>query len=190
MVFVADGLGAWLVALLAHAGRKCLTTVALGSDQERAPRQAATAAVELTTGTCAQMTSELSSWQWSSARCSVSRCPDASMSGQTAVPEALQAGIAQQLAHLGDRNLTSTGQSSADVLGVSAAVLAAKLTGHLVRDIVVRGSSGAPLAPLAAQLDYDKTLLQGQRIGHPRSAGQRGAEGAGPGWTSGGGGRE
>src|SRR4051794_4997770 len=44
VVFVADDLGAWLVGLLADAGRKKLTTWVLGSDQERAVRQAATAA--------------------------------------------------------------------------------------------------------------------------------------------------
>ena len=41
MVFVADDLGAWLVGLLADAGRKKLITVVLGSEQERALRQAA-----------------------------------------------------------------------------------------------------------------------------------------------------
>ena len=49
-MFVADDLGAWLVGLLADAGRKRLTTVVLGSDQERAMRQAATVAVKLTAG--------------------------------------------------------------------------------------------------------------------------------------------
>src|ERR1039457_5472288 len=47
-VFVADDLGAWLVALLADRGRRRLTTVVLGSDQERALRQAARAAVQFT----------------------------------------------------------------------------------------------------------------------------------------------
>ena len=45
MVFVADDLGAWLVFVLAEAGRKKPTTLVLGSDQERALRQAAAAAV-------------------------------------------------------------------------------------------------------------------------------------------------
>ena len=48
MVVVADALGAWLVGLLADAGRKKLTTLILGTDQERALRSAATAAVLLT----------------------------------------------------------------------------------------------------------------------------------------------
>ena len=48
MVFVADDLAAWLIGLLADAGRKRLTTFVLGSDQERALRSAATAAMQLT----------------------------------------------------------------------------------------------------------------------------------------------
>lgn len=48
VVFAADDLGAWLVGLLADAGRKKLITVVLGSEQERARRQAASAAVEVT----------------------------------------------------------------------------------------------------------------------------------------------
>ena len=48
MVFVADDLAAWLVGMLADAGRKRLTTLVLVSDHERALRQAATAAVQLT----------------------------------------------------------------------------------------------------------------------------------------------
>jgi hypothetical protein len=39
VVSVADDLGAWLVGLLAEAGRKKLTTLVLGSDQERALRR-------------------------------------------------------------------------------------------------------------------------------------------------------
>jgi len=47
-VFVADDLGAWLTGLLADAGRRKLTALVLGTDQERALRSAATAAVRLT----------------------------------------------------------------------------------------------------------------------------------------------
>ena len=46
MVFVADDLAAWLVGLLADAGRRRLIVWVLGTDQERALRQAATAAIQ------------------------------------------------------------------------------------------------------------------------------------------------
>ena len=48
IVFVADDLGAWLIGLLADAGRKKLTSLVLGTDQQRALRSVATAAVVLT----------------------------------------------------------------------------------------------------------------------------------------------
>jgi hypothetical protein len=48
VVFVPDDLGARLVGKLADAGSHRLITWMLGSEQERALRQAATAAVQLT----------------------------------------------------------------------------------------------------------------------------------------------
>lgn len=45
VVFIADDLGAWLIGLLADTGRKNLTALVLGTEQERAVRLVATAAV-------------------------------------------------------------------------------------------------------------------------------------------------
>ena len=90
--------------------------------------------------------------------------PDLPLAGPVMLLEGLQAGIAGQLAVLDDAGLTGTGQSSADVLGVPGTVLADRLTGHLVREIIVRGSGGGPLTPLADQLNHELTRLQGQRI--------------------------
>jgi hypothetical protein len=89
---------------------------------------------------------------------------DAPRARMVTLLEGLQAGIAGQLAVLDDAKLTGTGQSSADVLGVPGTVLADRLTGHLVREIIVRGSGGGPLAPLADQFNHELTRLQGQRI--------------------------
>ena len=47
-MFVADDLAGWLVGLLADMGRRRLIVWMLGTDQERALRQAATAAVQRT----------------------------------------------------------------------------------------------------------------------------------------------
>ena len=44
------------------------------------------------------------------------------------------------------------------------AVLADRLTGHLVREIMLRGSRGGPLTPLADQLNHDLTHLQVRRV--------------------------
>lgn len=90
--------------------------------------------------------------------------PDAWMRGQATLLEALQAGIAERLAVLDDAAVTGTGQSSAEVLRVPGSRLAQTLAGHLVREIMVRGSGGGPLTPLADQLNHDVTHMQGQRL--------------------------
>ena len=165
MVFVVDDLAAWLVGLLADAGRRKLTTLVLGGVQDRALQQAAIAAVQDTAdelspcdsqraGQIAMVISEVFRVQ----------APDAPLAGVATLAEGLQAGIAGQLAVLDDAGLTGTWQSSAEVLGVPGAVLADRLTGHLVREIMLRGSRGGPLTALADQLNHDLTHLQGQRL--------------------------
>jgi hypothetical protein len=156
VVFVADDLAAWLVGLLADAARKKLTALALGSDQERALRKAATVAVQ---DTAAEMSSSVEqAGQFAMVISEVFRepAPDAPTRPATLL-EGLEAGIARQLAVLDDAGLTGTGQSSADVLGVPGTVLAEKLTDHLMREIMFRGSGGGPLTPLADQLNHDLT---------------------------------
>ena len=165
VVFVADALGGWLVGQLADAGRKKLTELVLGSEQERALRRAADAAVWAT----AEEMSPSGGEQAGQVAMVISEVfrdpvPDAPLAGPVMLLEGLQAGIAGQLAVLDDAGLTGTGQSSADVLGVPGTVLADRLTGHLVREIIVRGSGGGPLTPLADQFNHELTRLQGQRI--------------------------
>ena len=165
MVFVADALGGWLVGQLADAGRKRLTELVLGSEQERALRRAADAAVWAT----AVEVSPSGSGQAGQVVMVISEVfgdpvPGAPLAGPLMLLEGLQAGIAGQLAVLDDAELTGTWQSSADVLGVPGAVLADRLTGHLVREIIVRGSGGGPLTPLASQFNHELTRLQGQRM--------------------------
>ena len=165
VVFVADALGGWLVGQLADAGRKKLTELVLGSEQERALRRAADAAVWATAEEMSPSGGEQAG-QVAMVISEVFRdpAPDAPLAGPVMLLEGLQAGIAGQLAVLDDAELTGTGQSSADVLGVPGTVLADRLTGHLVREIIVRGSGGGPLTPLADQLNHELTRLQGQRI--------------------------
>ena len=165
VVFVADALAGWLVGQLADAGRKKLTELVLGSEQERALRRAADAAV----WAIAEEMSPPAGGQAGQVALVISEIfrdpvPGAPLAGPVMLLEGLRAGIAGQLAVLDDAGLTGTGQSSADVLGVPGAVLADRLTSHLVRAIIVRGSGGGPLAPLADQFNHELTRLQGQRI--------------------------
>ena len=164
VVFVADALGGWLVGQLADAGRRKLTELVLGSEQERALRRAADCRG------LGHRRGDEPFW-WRAGRPMVisevfrDPVPAAPLAGPVMLLEGLQAGIAGQLAVLDDAGLTGTGQSSADVLGVPGTVLADRLTGHLVREIIVRGSGGGPLAPLADQFNHELTRLQGQRQG-------------------------
>jgi len=161
VVFVADALGGWLVGQLADAGRRKLTELVLSSEQERALRRAADAAVWAT----AEEMSPSGSGQAGQVAMVISEVfrapvPGAPLAGPVMLLEGLRAGIAGQLTVLDDAGLTGTGQSSADVLGVPGAVPADRLTGHLVREIIVRGSGGGPLTPLASQFNHELTRLQ------------------------------
>lgn len=165
MVFVADALGAWLVGLLADAGRRRLTDWVLGSGQERALRQAATVAVRLTAaelhpegGELAEQLAMVIGQVFSEP------VPGVMLAERAMLLDVLEAGIADQLAVLDDPGMTGTERSAADLLGVSATVLSQKLTSHLVQQIMVRGAHGDPLEPLAAQLNHDVTHLQGKRL--------------------------
>jgi tetratricopeptide (TPR) repeat protein len=165
VVFVADDLVAWVIGLLADAGRKKLTTLVLGSDQKRALRSAVTAAVLATAEELRSDDDE----QAARLALVVSQVfsqpvPDLPLAEHRTVLGALQAGISRQFAFLDGARLAGQGQSSADLLGVPSTVLTEKLTGHLVREIMARGSRGGPLFPLASQLNDDETHLQGSRI--------------------------
>jgi hypothetical protein len=165
VVFVADDLGAWLTGLLADAGRRKLTTFVLGTDQERALRSAATTAVQLTADKLRpDDANEAQHLAMVISQVFRETVPGEPLAGRETVLEALQTGLAEQLAVLDDVSLTGTGQSSSDVLGVPGPVLAQKLIAHLLREIVVSGSRGGPLFPLASQLNDDVTHLQVRRL--------------------------
>jgi tetratricopeptide (TPR) repeat protein len=165
MVFVADDLASWLIGLLADAGRRKLTALILGSDQERALRSAAAAAVRLTAGELRHGDPEQAE-QVARVISEGFRAPMSAgaLAGQQTMLGALRASVAGQLAVLDEAALTGAGQSPVSVLGVPAAVIAEKLAGHLVREIVSRAARGGPLVPLAAQLNDDVTHLQGQQV--------------------------
>jgi tetratricopeptide (TPR) repeat protein len=165
VVFVADDLGAWLVGLLADAGRKKLGAFVLGDDQQRALRSATSAAVRGTADElCPEDTKGAEELAAVISQVFGEPVPVSPLTGHGTVLEALQAGIASQLAVLDDADLTGTDQSAAALLGVSGKAVAEKLSGYLLREIIARAASGAPLAPLAAQLNHDVTHLRLERL--------------------------
>lgn len=117
MVFVADDLAAWLVALLADAGRRKLTTMALGSDQKRALRHAATAAAQLT---ARQLRPDDEQAQRLAADiCKVfgRQNPIASLAGSATILEGLQAAVSAEFADRYGAGPTDAEDSSGAVLG-------------------------------------------------------------------------
>ena len=112
MVFVADALGAWLVEQLADPGRKKLTEVILGSEQERALRGAVGVAVWATAeelGPTDRERAEQIAVAIGEVFCDPAS--DVPLDRPVLLLEGLRAGIAGQLAVLDDTELTGTGQS-------------------------------------------------------------------------------
>jgi hypothetical protein len=167
MVFVADDLAAWLIFILAETGRKRLTTLGLGGEQKRALQSAATVAVQRTAAEL-QPGDEKRAEHLAMVVSQVFGEPgrDEPRAGRATVLEALQAGVARHLVVLDDADLTGTGRSSADLLGVPGAVVTQKLTTYLLQEIMSRGLGGGPLEPLSNQLNHDKSYLQGLRVEH------------------------
>jgi hypothetical protein len=71
--------------------------------------------------------------------------------------QALESAIGAQLAILDDASITGVDQSAADLLDVSTVELTEKLYEHLCQQIVLLGSRGGPLEPLANELNHETT---------------------------------
>jgi hypothetical protein len=175
LVWVVDGLGAWLVEQLADAGRRKLTALVLGDEFERALREAGAAAVVAAAGELSRGDRERAEHLARVIRQVFTvRVPGAAAAGGN-VLEMLHGGVAAQVGVLEDPGLTIwAGISPAVAVGIADGVIAPVLTRHLLSQIVCRAARGGPLAALAAQLNADVTHLQGQRAG--RLLRQMGAE--------------
>jgi hypothetical protein len=155
VTFVVDDLAAWLVGALADAGAKKLTVLLFGSEQERALREAATAAAEQSVRDLHLSGDDQQARRMAAAIRKALGKPSliAPPTGQLTLLESLHATLRARLA-------TFDGAG----LGASGAALTDRLIGCLVLEIKVRGSQGSPLTPLADQLNHELTQLQGQRI--------------------------
>src|SRR5260370_6601971 len=117
MVLFADTFASWLIGQVADAGRKGLTTWVLGSDQERALRKAAEVAVQRTAEELRPEAGEQAAQiAMVVDQIFVEPMPRAPMASHATLAQALQAGIAGQLAPLGDAKLTGTPKSSPELL--------------------------------------------------------------------------
>jgi hypothetical protein len=163
--FVTGAFATWLIEQLADASRRRLVTRLVGDEQERALRSAAAAAIPLTAEDfCPEGGVQAGLLAMAIDQVFEPAVPAASVAGDATLLQALQARVEAQLALLGDPDLTGIGKSSAELLGLSAADMADKLTGHLVREIVNRGARGGPLTSLANQIGHDVTHLKVQQV--------------------------
>ena len=179
-MFVVDDLVGWLIGRLADAGYRKLITRLHGSDLERALKTAVRVAVGSTVdeiSPASQKQADRVADQLNKAF--GKRDPVALPPGAPTLLEGLQSAIAGQLSVLDD-----AGQPAVNLLGVPISEVADRLSDHLVREIIFRGSQGGPLTPLASQLNHDLTHLQGRRIeGILAQMLDRAADAAGPvGW--------
>ena len=166
MAMIADDLAAWLVALVADAGRKKLTEILLGGPQERALRTICDAAIRRTAADLCPAGGEAAE-ELVRVIGEVFRAPEpgrAAAEGDTLLA-AITAGVTARIALLGDAGLTGVSVSSADVLGLNWRVIAERLNANLVRQILAAaaGEHGEPLVGLARQLNDDRTHLSQDR---------------------------
>jgi tetratricopeptide (TPR) repeat protein len=139
---------AWAVGAIAQAGLGALTTKMLGTEQDRALRKAAKVAIQATARELTQGDENRSAkLEAQITKVFAAPGPDLPTTGQGTVLETLQAGIAAQV-----KDLAATVPDLTDTL-----------SRHFMREIIIGGSLGGPLSPLAARLDNDATHLQGQR---------------------------
>jgi Tetratricopeptide repeat len=160
IVFVVDDLGGWLVGLVADAAAKRLVTLVFGSDLDRALRKAANDCVEQTLDELDLAGDEQAERLAKSIGKAFKKPVPSQLAEDATLLQALQAAIADKLAAVEDSARSGAEPSLAELAGVPASVLADKLAGHLVQQIMLRGVQGGPLTPLAEQLNHDATHLQ------------------------------
>jgi hypothetical protein len=164
VVLLAEAFGSWLLGQFFGAVRKRLGKGLLGSEQEQALPPVGQAAILRTAREFRPGGSEEDVQHLAAVLDQVFRPPmqTAPLEGQPTILQALEAGIAARLAVLGDAELTGTGESSAQALGLAVEQIEQALVRNVIQEIFSRGARGGPLAPLADQLNHDLTHLQGQ----------------------------
>jgi hypothetical protein len=161
---MADAFGSWLLEQFADATRRRLGKWLLGSEQERAVRAAGQAAI---VRAARELRPEASDEDVENIGRILDqvfqvRVPTVPLDEHATMLQSLQAGMVAQLAVLGDSTLTGTRQSSAQVLGLPVERIIEVVTRCAIQEVLVRGTSGGALTPLADQLNHDLTHLQGQ----------------------------
>jgi len=166
-VFVVDDLAAVLVEWLADAGRKKITTLVMGTDQQRALKNVAKLAVQLTInelcprgGRSAELLNE--------ALTSALRDPQLLSSGVAhfTLLEAFHARLNERIGRMESEapGLFGTVVLQEGLPRFEPGVVIRCLGAHVIDLILENGARGGPLAPLASTLQRDAIYLQGKRI--------------------------
>jgi tetratricopeptide (TPR) repeat protein len=161
---IADVFVSWLIGLVLDEGRKRLTIWILGTEQERALRQAAHAAIRRTARDLSSDDEQAARIEMVIGQVFAQPVPRGALAENATILEAILTGIGGQLAVLADPAVTGAGQSSAEPHGLSVQLLSEKLALYVLQEILDRGARGGPLQPLASQLNHDVTHLQGMRM--------------------------
>ena len=128
----------------ADAAAKRLVTLVFGSDLDRALRQAANDSVEQTLGKLGTVSDEQVERLAKTIGKAFKKPMPSALAEHTTLLQALQAGVADKLAAVDDSARTGAEPSLAQLAGVPASVLADKLAGNLVQQIMLRGAQGGP----------------------------------------------
>jgi WD40 repeat protein len=174
VVFGIDDLAGWLIEQVADTARRRLTNFFLGSEQERALREAARAAISLAARELQPDDPEAEHLTMIISQVFANPLPEDPPERHETWLQALRAGIIRQIAILDDPELTEAGVSSSDISGVAGTTIAEILADHFIRQIIDRSVRGGPLEPIAAQLNHDRTyslvadLAQDMRRALPR----------------------
>jgi Effector-associated domain 2 len=161
MIF-ADALVAWVVAVVGDwafkGGAKALV---LG----RPERQALEAAMRIA---CTALLSDVPPSAQQPLAATLADCfsdpPQAALDGRASVKDSLIQGLTERICPLADRNITPSGRSYFDELGVDGHRLIEDLPVAVLRSIQQVGPRYPALQPLVAQLNADSILERIDRI--------------------------
>jgi hypothetical protein len=92
--------------------------------------------------------------------------PAVTLDARTTVRDALISGVHAQVAPLADPDLTPTGRSYFEEMGVDAQCFADDLSSAVIRAVEQVATSRAALAPLAAQLNADALMAEVRALRH------------------------
>src|SRR6266508_3829152 len=172
MMFVAGAFGTWLIERLADAARSRSATWLLGSEQQRALRAAGQTAIARTAAELRPDGSDDQVKRLAAILDQVFKIPvsAAPLKENITLLQELQAATTAQLAVLGDPTITGTEQSSVQALNreaeqlrdLSVEQITRTLVRNVLQEVLQQGTGGGALAPLANQLNFDLTHLQGR----------------------------